>query len=171
MSGNRWLNYSGQSAQQLIALTDDYHPDSIVLAFEEALDAKAARSGRASLSSEEIVVLAVEALEREANNGGYLQFLTSSSAEYAVDIVQALRRIGCDSAADLTDEALSALELPGPASTQNLARVLASASVSIGEKLKVCDERYFADVGDLAGPLLEFIRVNVDSISLLRRDP
>jgi len=51
-------------------MEDGYRVDSLVLAMESALDAK----DRRTLSPEERVVLAVEALEREVNNGGYDQF-------------------------------------------------------------------------------------------------
>ena len=76
----KWLDrYSGESTDTLIALENEYRLDSIVLAFEEALDQKTARSGTDSLTAEEHVILAVEALEREVNNGGYSQFFFNSS--------------------------------------------------------------------------------------------
>ena len=43
---------------------------AIVLGFEEALLKKSFRDGDLAINDEERVVLAVEALEREVNNGG-----------------------------------------------------------------------------------------------------
>jgi len=66
----KWLDrYSGESTEELIALENEYRLDSIVLAFGQGLYQKAARSGIEPLTAEEHVVLAIEALEREVNNG------------------------------------------------------------------------------------------------------
>src|SRR5438105_806752 len=105
MANLQWLDkYSGQTVEQLIALEGEFRIDSVVLAFEQAMDQKAARLGDASLSDEERVILAVEALEREVNNGGYGQFYSSS--EYAPIVVRALRLIGCPKTAEITQKAL-----------------------------------------------------------------
>ena len=96
MTDLKWLDqYTGQTTDELIALEGEYRTDSLVLAFEQALDQKTARAGTEELTAEERVVLAVEALEREVNNGGYGQFFTNDSNEYTPIIVDALMRIGC----------------------------------------------------------------------------
>ena len=64
--------YSGQSADQLLSLEGMYRIDSLVRAFEQAITQKAQRGGVQSLTDEERIVLAVEALEREVNNGVWL---------------------------------------------------------------------------------------------------
>jgi hypothetical protein len=87
--------YDGQTTDELLSLEGKCRTDSLVIAFEQAVDQKAARLGETSLANEERVILAVEALEREVNNGGYAQFFQNSSREYASMIVNALRRIGC----------------------------------------------------------------------------
>ena len=102
----KWLNgYSGQSVDQLIALEGRYRTDSLVLAFEQAIYQKADRLGGDELSEEELTILAVEALEREVNNGGYGQFFVNTS-EFAPVILDALRRIGCPKTAKITQRAL-----------------------------------------------------------------
>src|SRR5215470_8182521 len=88
-------SYSGQSPEELLSLESAYRIDSLVLAFEEAVGQKARRQGPQSLSNQELIVLAVEALEREVNNGGYEQFFINSSKEFAPIMVEALGRIGC----------------------------------------------------------------------------
>jgi hypothetical protein len=55
-----------------------------------------------SLTEEEHIVLAVEALEREVNNGGYDQFFTNSSREFVSTIVCSLRGIGCKKTSNIT---------------------------------------------------------------------
>src|SRR5438552_11088290 len=71
VSDLQWLaGHSGQSVEQLIALEGKYRIDSLVLAFEQAMHQKIARVGMAGLSDEERIICAIEALEREVNNGG-----------------------------------------------------------------------------------------------------
>ncbi len=56
--GPKWLEYSGESADQLLSLEGKYRIDSLVLAFEQAINQKAEREGMPSLTDEERVVLA-----------------------------------------------------------------------------------------------------------------
>ena len=163
MADRKWLGaYSGQTTRQLIALASDHRTDSVVLAFEQALQQKAARLGAGALTEEEHAVLAVEALEREVNNGDYLQFF-DNSREFAPSIVGALQRIACPAAAKLTQEVLLALGLREPVTVDDVAQALERAAEIDLDEL---DRRYFKVVGDLAGPLLEFIRVNQHRITL-----
>jgi hypothetical protein len=107
----QWLDgYRGESVDQLIALEGKCRTDSLVLAFEQAMDQKAARVGEDKLRPEERIILAIEALEREVNNGGCGQFFVNSSREYAPIIVDALRRIGCPKTAEITQRALTIVQ-------------------------------------------------------------
>ena len=114
----KWLDgYSGQTTGQLLALERECRIDSLVLAFDDALDQKTARNGEGSLSREERVILAIEALEREVNNGGYRLFFENSSRQFAPIIVQALARIGCARVAEITQRAIDALSRLQPSGT------------------------------------------------------
>jgi hypothetical protein len=104
----RWLYR--ESVDELIALEGKYRTDSLVLAFEPAMDQKAARVGEDKLTAEERVILAVEALEREVNNGGYGRFLVNSSRDYAPIIVDTLRRISCPKTAEITQKSLKVVQ-------------------------------------------------------------
>ena len=107
----RWLEgYNGESVDELIALEGKCRTDSLVLAFEQAMDQKAARIGEDELTAEERIILAIEALEREVNNGGYGQFFLNSSREYAPIIADALRRISCPKTAEITQKALKIVQ-------------------------------------------------------------
>lgn len=132
--------YGGQTTEQLLAMASQYRIDSLVLAFEEGL------SRKGSLTPEERVVLAVEAMEREVNNGGFHQFFTNSSGEYAEELPGALDRIGCPATAALAREALAARTDP--------------------DRLDAIDGRYYESREDIAGRLFEFIRQNAGSITL-----
>ena len=152
--------YSGQTTDELLALEDNYRVDSIVLAFEEALLQKPA----AALSREETWVLAVAALEREVNNGGYLQFFTNPSNEYAAQIEEALRAIDCPVTAQTTHDALLALDLVGDITPTSVEASALEADEAVSEILEECDNRYFDDGEHIGERLFEWIRKNRKAI-------
>jgi hypothetical protein len=161
MSKLPWLpEYSGETTSELIALEGTYRKDSIVVAFEQALDQKSFRiGGNGLLTIEERVVLSVEALEREVNNGGYHQFFLNSSSEFVPEIVSALERIGRSDVAALTQRAIDvAMSHRG-----FLGDPLGPDAV---EALDQCDSEYFQVAGDLADPLFEFIKQAQKHITL-----
>jgi hypothetical protein len=163
----KWRDeYSGQTTDELISLEKKYRADSLVLAFETALQQKAERIGQERLTEEERVVLAVEALEREVNNGGYGQLFINSSKEYTSFFVSALNRIGCKDAAKLTQKAIDILGLKAPITVKAIDRLLKKENQKRDERLGECDARYYEVAGDLAGYLLAFIKKNRDKITL-----
>lgn len=137
-----WLNYDGQTTEGLLACGETHRVDSVVLAFEEAI----ARKDEADLTPEERIVLAVEALEREVNHGGYDYFFDTAE-EFSPIIVNALKAIGASTAAALTAEAIHAART-NPA------------------LLESCDSRYDDEVGDLSEDLFAFIRANANQIRI-----
>ncbi len=164
---SKWLDaYTGQTTDELIALAGEYRIDSIVLAFEQALDQKADRSGIDGFTEAEWTVLAVEALEREVNNGGYSQFFFNSSNEYAAFIVDALLRIGRPETAAITREALDILGIEGPLTAEAVERAMDSENPRREERLSQLDDQYYQTAGDLADPLFEYIKKNRHRIRL-----
>jgi hypothetical protein len=78
MTEKEWLDErGGRNIEQLIALELTHRIDSIVVAIEDALMAKS------EVTEAEQVVLTVEAMEREVNNGGFEQFFLNSSNQSA----------------------------------------------------------------------------------------
>jgi len=167
MSEPKWLDaYSGQTTAELIDLEEEYRTDSLVLAFEQALQQKVDRVGNDNLSDAERVVLAVEALEREVNSGGYSQFFFNSSNEFTPIVVHSLGAIGCSEVAELTQLAIDMLGINGPITVDAIDCVMENESDELEERLDVCDEQYYKVAGDLSGPLFEFIKANRDEITL-----
>ncbi len=112
MTELKWFDaYSGQTIDQLLSLEGQYRTDSLVVAIEQAIGQKAARQGAESLTGEERIVLAVEALESEVNNGGYSQYFVNRH-ELAPIIVESLLRINCPKTAEISKEAIHSLNLP-----------------------------------------------------------
>jgi hypothetical protein len=166
MSNDKWLNYySGQTVDELLALEGEYRIDSLVLAFEQAIDQKADRKGEQSITIEERIVLAVEALEREVNNGGYHQFFANSSREFASSIIEALSRIGCPRTAELTQKAFDALRLEG-LSAEAIETALAVDDEVRDEELDRCDQLYYQAAENIEQQLFAFIRANKAAFDL-----
>ena len=159
MAEPKWLDgYSGQTVDQLLALASEYRTDSLVLAFEQAIDQKAARDGEQALSDEECTVLAVEALEREVNNGGYSQFFLNS-AEFAPSIIERLLHVGCPRTAKTAQAAVAALHV-----SEVTVEAIRTAAEEDNEERAIeiasCDERYYESGEPIADKLLDFIKAN-----------
>ena len=167
MTDPRWLDgYGGQTTQALLGLDGEYRTDSIVSAIEQAIDQKAERlGGLADLTDEERVVLAVEALERAVNNDGY-DGLFRYSAVHIPGLVAALSAIGEDGVAALTQRAIDTLSIVGPVTPKAVEAEMDRDDVGRDERLAACDEEYYASAGDLAGPVLAYVRANQDRIVL-----
>ncbi len=155
-------SYGGQSIQQLLAMKDTYRIDSLVLAVEQALGSKP----QAKLSETERVVLAVEALEREVNNGGYEQFFTNSSHEFTSFIVRALGLIGCPKVAAITADAIAALALPQPFDAATVERVASALPDEDRAKLGACDSRYYDNDEDIAQRLFDYMERHQQEIRI-----
>lgn len=160
----QWLDgYNGQTVDELVALEGKYRTDSLVLAFEQAMDQKAARVGDAKLTDEERVILAIEALEREVNNGGYGQFFVNSSREYAPIVVGALRRIGCPTTAEITQKAATIVQRM-PITDEEIDNGTWGENDDRQEVLGECDTLYFERPENIEESLFAFIKANLAKI-------
>jgi hypothetical protein len=162
--GSKFLEgYSGQSTDQLLSLGGEYRTDSLVLAFEQAISQKAEREGVKNLTEEERIVLAVEALEREVNNGGYDQFFVNSSREFAPTVVGALQRIGCKKTATITQRAIKALDV-ADLTSEAIEAAMAAEDEGRLAKLNRCDDSYYKSAEPIAERLFAFIKANKGAI-------
>jgi hypothetical protein len=164
MDNEKFLErYDGQSTDELIALAGSYRVDSLVLAFEEAIQQKASKQ---PISTEETHVLAVEALEREVNNGGYSQFFLNASNLFAGTIVEALRAIGCPATALITEDAIKALGIKGKLTPEALEAIVSGDNEQVEEMLSACDDRYYANTESIEDRLFEWIKENRSRIEV-----
>jgi Domain of unknown function (DUF4375) len=149
--------YTGQTVEELIALEGKYRIDSLVLAFEQALDQKWARDGE-NISNEEFVVLAIEAMEREVNNGGWGQFFVNTS-QFAPLIVDAVQRISCPRTAEIAQKAVKIVE-KAPITEEEIE----NGTWEENEKRQVafheCDNLYFERPENIEESLFAFIKAN-----------
>jgi hypothetical protein len=154
-----WFDrYNGESFDELIGLEGKYRIDSLVIAFEQAMSQKAARVGMNKLTAEERVILAIEALEREVNNGGYSQFFVNTP-EYVPIIVDALRRIGCPKVAEITDRAVKVVQA-APMTGEETENGSWKENEEREDALGACDALYYEGPENIEGSLIAFIKAN-----------
>jgi hypothetical protein len=166
----KWLDgYTGQSVNELVASASEYRVDSIVLAFEQAIQQTTDRDSLSRLSEAELTILAVEALEREVNNGGYHQFFLNTP-EYVPFVVAALTRIDCPKTADISARGISLLGLRQPFAVDEVEAALDKDPD--GKLIEVlndqCDGPYYDSGEPIADRLFAYISTHRDSIRLPR---
>lgn len=147
--------YDGQTIQQLIALQSSHRIDSIILALEQALNGKP----ESDLSETERVVIVIEAMEREVNNGGYEQLFANAPA-FTNILVDSLEKIGCAKCASISMDAIAALELPAQFDVAAIERAVSELSDQARRKLEECDARYFESDESIEQRLFAFVEAN-----------
>jgi len=162
MAELKWFDeYAGQSIDQLLALEGQYRTDSIVVAIQRAIGHKAAQEGAKSLTPEEQVVLAVDALAREVHYGGFAKYFANAPT-YAPIVVASLTQIQCPKTAEVCQEAIDALDLP----VVNVAEIhlaVTNESARHTDILQQCDRAYHETGEDIEGSLFAYIKKNRDN--------
>jgi Domain of unknown function (DUF4375) len=151
-------SHEGRSTDELIDLEGRYRTDSLVLAFEAALDAKQAHS------LPERIILAVASLEREVNNGGFNQFFFNSSRKYAYFVAEAFRLIGCPATASLCDQAVAAVSGQAVLGSKQLQQRAVDASEDLNARLHDLDTSFYKCPEPIEERLFAYIKANRSSI-------
>jgi hypothetical protein len=140
-----WLEqYGGQTAGELVAMRDRYRIDSLLCALEMGIEQSLARRDLNDLSVPEWTLLAIQALQREVNNGGYHQFFINSSADYIHGIVAALMRIGCPEQAAIAAEAIAAAGITEDMEPAAISEHVEEFSEESQDRLGAFDQRFYA---------------------------
>ena len=168
MTALAWLEaYRGESVDELVALASEYRIDSLLVALETALLGRAEKLGLACLSEAERTVVAIEALEREVNNGGFHQFFLNAP-EHVAEIVPALLRIGCAIPAEISQCAIAHLGLGTNFSPEQVRQALEQDVV--GNLVEVlsdqCDQHYYTSDEPIADRLFAYVCTNRWAIRL-----
>lgn len=159
-----WFDgYDRQTTDELLGLEAAYRTDSLVLAFEQAIQQKAAHQ---PISREERYVLAVEALEREVNNGGYSQFFLNSSHDFVDVIEEALVAIRCPKIAALTRRAIESLRIQGAVTGEKAEAVVLREDDAVRQALDACDNDYYENDEPIADLLFAWIKENRASVQV-----
>jgi len=131
---------------------------------------KAEREGASALNDFQRIVLGVEALEREVNNGGYHQFFLkvflSSARKFATTIASSLQRIGRKKTATITQKAIKALAVSDRTPEEMIGDALAGDDQQLLPKLSRCDDAYYGSAEPIADRLFVFLKKNQTQIRL-----
>jgi Domain of unknown function (DUF4375) len=137
-----WLDYEGQNTAEILACRATHRVDSLLCALEQALLLRQERNPSTAITPEEQSLLAIMALQREVNNGGYHQFFVNSSCEYALMVVPALQSVSCDATAALTQKALDALRVH-PLAVQAIATSILKPNSKRDQALDALDQQFY----------------------------
>lgn len=159
-----WLDgYSGQTVDELLVYEQTDTPDSILFALEVAIQEKLDKGGRRNMTGVEWTILAVEALQREVNNGGFDQFFRNSSREHARMVTDCLVRIGCQQAAELTRKAVAVLGLERNWTVEDLDRVMEADDPVRDQILNDCDTQFYELCG-ISEALLNYAKKHIGGV-------
>ncbi len=167
MSIEWFENKAGLGVAEIVSLEGQYRLDSLVAAVDAALSVKEA-SG-AALNEEQRTILAVEALERDVNNGGFAHFFGDASWKHVPVLVKSLERVGSKEALGLVKEAVSLLKLSSailndPAQLfETIHAALAKHEVEI--RLNDLDSDYYVVEEDLGKLVWNYAKKNVVALS------
>jgi hypothetical protein len=161
MEATRWfMSDAVLPIGELVRLGASYRVDSLVAAIEGVIAAKE-RAGRA-LTEEQLVVLSVEAMEREVNNGGFDQFFRNASVRFAPRLISDLERIGAMKTRDVVKRAVHAVGIEWAQVTEDAVYGRLDDD-EVADVLSSLDSDYYMLDEDVAGLLFTFFKVNVEN--------
>lgn len=155
--------YAGQSTEELLAMENTHRIDSLVLAFEQALEDR--KASDEDLSPIETIVLAISAFMREIDNGGFSQFFYNSSVEYAPLIVDALDTVGAEHCSQLAQRAIDALNVD-TLHPEAIEERLDPDDDELESLLSELDDIYYEESEELDFLLFDFIKENATAFQL-----
>ena len=119
------------------------------------------RDGFDSLTPAEQVIYCVDALEREVNNGGFLQFFDNSSGDTSFQTVSALEAIGAQQAANIVRRAIEAFPGGKPSADreERVAQLNEFGEVIEDVWLEI-DQEFYAYPDNLATSLRRYTEAN-----------
>lgn len=167
MSSEWFENETGLGVMEIVALEGKFRPDSLVAAIDSVLASKDAAG--VSLNEEQRTVLAVEALEREVNNGGFSHFFGDASWKHAPVLVKSLERVGSKEALGLVKEAVSLLKLTNAVMAdpallfETIHAALAKHEVEI--RLNDLDSDYYVLEEDLGRLVWSYVKKNAGALA------
>jgi hypothetical protein len=151
--------YSGESVDELIAMSATHRVDSIVLAFDEALNQKP------TLTDTEKVIVVIESFERQVNNGGFNAFCFNTPY-HVKGASDSLKKIGCPKSAALLENALLILGVKSRTTELEIQTLAADATTEQDEQLDKLDADFYRlSTESIENNLFEFIKLNRDEIS------
>ncbi len=144
--------------------------DMIVMEIDTYLNEKSKYGDEMEkLNSSQRVLLIIENLEREVNNGGFHQFYWNSSGDYAMETVIALKQIGATKTAGVVKKGND--QFPNgavPEDRDKRGEILDLISEKSSEYWNTLDTKFYGpnkesgewEIDDLPNLLIKFIKAN-----------
>lgn len=115
------------------------------------------------LSDEEKVIVYIEELEREVNNGGFSQFFSNSSGDYTEEVIQSLRKIDSVKFLRLVESAKS--QFPNsfvPVGRAERQQILEEIENNASETWDRLDSEFYQYEEDIYALMIGYIERNVE---------
>jgi len=170
VASDQWFeNTETLSVAQIVGLGEQYRTDSLICAIEACVLAKD-EDEDADISEAELTVLAVEAMEREVNNGGFAQFFENDSWRFTPYLQDALSRIGAAKTGMLVGQAIDALGIGLLTESTDTSHYRAQMQAAIEkdeitDALDACDAKYYELGEDIAGLVFQYVKENLGQFS------
>ena len=162
------IEYSGQTTSEILAAKETHSVASLLFALEEGIQFRQSKKPNTRTTEDERLLLAVLALWREVNNGGFSQFFVNSSRQYTPEIVQFLRRIGCNATAAITLQAIACLGIESVTPVA-VSEVICRDDSMRDEQLEMLDREFYA-LSEIEHNLFRFVETNSDNFLLERME-
>lgn len=135
-----------------------------IMALDHLLFVKSKYGERVDLlNEEERVVLFIEMLEAQVNNGGFYQYFFNSSGNYVYETLKSLKRINAHTTTNLLQRAINIFPVsPVPKDQKVRRETMVELDDSFSEELNKLDDEYYQYSENLAKLLIEFVRKNKD---------
>ncbi|HTU35150.1 MAG TPA: DMP19 family protein [Candidatus Acidoferrum sp.] len=142
--------------------------NTILINLSESERTRFGKEEFATQSLPQKVFSAIWAAESEVNNGGFLQYFLSESAESASFVVQALETIGAPQTADICKRAIATAFPRGlPASHQTIQSTAAEFSGETLENLASLDDEFLTYPHDLTALLFAYVSHHPEELGRL----
>lgn len=153
------MNYSIEEI-----LEQSVYPEDAIMELDSIINTKSNYGGDISALTEgEKVILFVENLEREVNNGGFDQFFFNSSGNYAHETLDALKRIGANEIAGLLAKAIAVWPDATVPNNETLRREQHERISDHKRAIwNACDEVFYQSKEYLAELLVDYINAHLD---------
>ena len=116
-----------------------------------------------NLNEEEKNFLYIEILEAEINNGGFDQYFFNSSGDYAIEALEALKKIGAFKTAKIVEEAYSYFpENPIPKNNEKRREILENIDEQTSEKWTQLEDKFYLYEENIGGLVLDYVRKNIN---------
>lgn len=169
MANDDWFeNKNNLPIIDIVKLKNQFRTDSLVCAIEEILLKK--DDADEPINEGELTVLAVEAMEREVNNGGFSQFFENSSWRFTPYLPHSLSLIGANKTKALVERAIEALEIEPLTKSLDLKKYYQSIQDAIEveeimDKLDELDNEYYKLAENIASLLFKYVEANIDQFN------